>query len=216
MFYDKELTRYENKLFQLSKEKQKIDYSYKSSLLKSESLDLLKSVNRVERDYALHDHINNYKLRNWLYNNIGCCGVVETIRLNNAFNHKSSRLQKRINKILNDDNLHLFITFTFDDKHLYNLNDDSKRQAVRRWLKKYCSNYVANVDYGGKNGRIHYHAVVSCINNIDFKTWKFGAINFKKIINNDNKRLALYVNKLTNHALKESTKRQVLIYKRNT
>ena len=76
-------------------------------------------------------------------------------------------------------------------------------------------NYVANVDYGAKNHREHYHAVVMC-DNIDHKSWRYGAINFKRInydadIDTINK-LSMYVAKLTNHAIKETCKRCYLIY----
>lgn len=213
MFYDKELYKYESTLARMAHIDSKLDYSYKSILLKKESVDLLKSVNRVERELAIHDHWNDYKLRNWLYNSIGCCGVLESIRIENAYRHKLNRLEKRISRIINNTEFACFVTFTFDEKHI-NSNDESKRKYVRRWLKKYCTDYVANVDYGEKNGRIHYHAVVSADSKFDCHTWSYGAIKFKTIIRNDTKKLSQYVNKLTNHALKESATRQVLIYKR--
>ena len=212
MFYDKQLYDYEKALKKMSCNKA-IDYSYKSNVLKKDVVSLMKSVSRVERDLVLHDHVDNYKLRKWLYDQFGSCDVLESIRIEDAFKHKTRRLQKRIIKILDSDKLCCFITFTFDEKHI-NSNDDSKRKYVRRWLKKFCYDYVANVDYGSKNGRIHFHAVVCLDNQIDSNTWMFGALNFKKIIKKDDKALALYVNKLTNHALKESAKRQVLIYKK--
>ena len=213
MFYDKQLYDYEKALKKMACD-HSIDYLYKSTVLKKDVVSLMKSVSRVERDLVLHDHVDNYQLRKWLYNQFGSCDVLESIRIDDAFKHKTRRLQKRILKILNTDNLCCFITFTFDDLHLKNNNDNSKRQAVRRWLKKYCNDYVANVDYGEKNGRIHYHAVVNLIDTINHSSWPYGALNFKRIVKKDDKALALYVNKLTNHALKESAKRQVLIYKK--
>lgn len=216
MFYDKELYRYEKALKRMSKSYIPIDYEYKSKILKNDLVSLMKSVSRVEYNLVLHDHYDNYQLRNWLYKTFGSSDVLESIRIDDAYRHKSKRLEKRIRKIIYDHEFSCFVTFTFDDKHLKNNNDESKRKAVRRWLKKYCSDYVANVDYGEKNGRIHYHAVVSADCKLDNKTWTYGAINFKKIVKFDEKALTQYVNKLTNHALKESAKRQVLIYKKNS
>ena len=78
--------------------------------------------------------------------------------------------------------------------------------------------YVANIDYGSKNKREHYHALINC-DKVDFKSWrKYGNINAKRVrnkdIESDKTKLSKYIAKLSNHAIKETTKRSCLIYSR--
>ena len=78
--------------------------------------------------------------------------------------------------------------------------------------------YVANIDFGAQNHREHYHAVIQC-KKIDASSWhKYGAIFIEKVRNNgighDCERLSKYVSKLSNHAIKETTKRCSLLYSR--
>lgn len=54
-----------------------------------------------------------------------------------------------------------FVTFTFNDEYLDKTNADTRRQKVRRTLKASGANdYYGNIDYGAKNGREHYHALI--------------------------------------------------------
>ena len=102
-----------------------------------------------------------------LYFNFTCCygGEYEYIAtcLNNAYYKRKTRLNKKIENILAVGNLlgltPVFMTLTFNDKSLNNTNEDTRRQKVRRFLKSASGMYVANVDYGEKNEREHYHAV---------------------------------------------------------
>jgi hypothetical protein len=78
--------------------------------------------------------------------------------------------------------------------------------------------YVANIDYGAKNKREHYHALINC-DKIDFSNWrKYGNINAERVknkdIESDKIKLSKYIAKLSNHAIKETTKRSCLIYSR--
>ena len=105
--------------------------------------------------------------------------------------------------ILNVDiNDNAFITLTFNDASLNNLSYSTRRKRVREFLKSQCALYVANIDFGKKNGREHYHAVVS--NRVDPSLWAYGSCNAIKITRYNSKALAKYVNKLTNHALKDT------------
>lgn len=51
----------------------------------------------------------------------------------------------------------IFITFTFSDKALENSEKYNKKKIIE--LLNNFDDYVINVDYGGKHGRIHYHAL---------------------------------------------------------
>lgn len=124
-----------------------------------------------------------------------------------------SRLRSRIELMLNLGEC-IFLTFTFTDNSLATYSTDYLRLCVKRFLNLYSSLYVANVDYGKENGRIHFHAV-ALTGHVNFKAWKFGALNAQRIHSvEDSLCLARYVSKLTNHALKESTRRQSIIYSR--
>ena len=68
--------------------------------------------------------------------------------------------------------------------------------------------YVANIDFGSKNGREHYHAIVFPIgSSIDLKAWSYGRINAERIHPSDNDiaRTTKYIAKLTSHAIKDTT-----------
>lgn len=83
--------------------------------------------------------------------------------------------------------------------------------------------YVANIDFGKKNGREHYHAVVAS-GKVNYKLWDYGALNGEVIRNNvkvdedgsisieSAQKIARYIAKLTNHAIKQTVRRNVAIY----
>lgn len=124
-----------------------------------------------------------------------------------------TRLRSRIEIMLNLGEC-IFLTFTFTDNSLAKYSTDYLCLCVKRFLNLYSALYIANVDYGKENGRIHYHAV-ALTGRVNFKAWKFGAINAQRIHSvEDSLCLARYVSKLTNHSIKESTRRQSIIYSR--
>lgn len=118
-----------------------------------------------------------------------------------------------------------FVTFTFSDETLKNRNTDSRRQAVRRCLTS--GNFIdfyANIDFGEKNGREHYHAIVLgngyfykdgktnkvyAGSNESFADYssKFGNIKSElvKQCSKSDKQLSKYINKFSNHATKDTT-----------
>lgn len=100
-----------------------------------------------------------------------------------------------------------FMTLTFNDD---NLKYATNVINIRRALNKLNVPYIANVDYGGLKGRIHYHVFI-CSQEVDLSFWKYGAVNIKKIIidNDASEKISKYLIKLTNHSFKESNK---LIY----
>lgn len=110
-----------------------------------------------------------------------------------------------------------FLTLTFNDAVLSNTTEETRRTYVRKFLKSISDNYVANIDYGKKNEREHYHAVVEG-QNLDLSAWTYGFIHAQKVgyseLLTDTARLSKYINKLSNHATKETTKRKKIIYSR--
>lgn len=209
----------------------KPDYNLKSKIIKEyKNLDLYNRCQKILYKYAygktvtyeefvqagqtLHMLEDNNPRVYKEYSRISHSKCVRVIRLKN-------RIFDMIYK--NDC---LFLTLTFTDKSLERTSADFRRIAVRRFLNSLNVPYVANIDFGKKNGREHYHAVVET-GRIDYSKWKYGAINGLKIRNDIRydvdgvitsesvEKISRYVAKLTNHAIKETTKRSVIIYSRN-
>lgn len=131
------------------------------------------------------------------------------------------RLSQRVQKIVLSGKAQ-FLTLTFAPSYFERVpKAETRRTYIRRFLKEQCSDYVANVDFGEKNGREHYHAIVVPKNSyIDYQPYcdnfdksRIYAENVKiggKSVDNISK----YINKLTNHALKENGHYKRLIYSR--
>lgn len=112
--------------------------------------------------------------------------------------------KKRIKKALADIFLNgfdvCFLTLTFNNDSL-KLNERYLRECVSKLLNDVSFDFLANVDYGKKNGRMHFHAV------IDLKPgsvieWKFGFFKLVRVRNTSGsiRKLSNYICKFTNHA----------------
>lgn len=127
---------------------------------------------------------------------------------------KVHRVKTRLNSMLYDNNGilkdTLFLTLTFTDDVLSSTSQKTRRTYVARFLKSHGLDYVANIDFGEKNGREHYHCVFGS-NFIDPNSWSYGSIDFIHITKTPNK-IAQYINKLTFHSVKDTT--GFLIYSR--
>lgn len=138
----------------------------------------------------------------------------EAEKINHANYERTHRLKERIKFMMSLGDC-LFLTFTFNNGTLLTTKASSRRQFVRKFLSLYSNKYVANIDYGAKKGREHYHAVI-LTDNVDPHLWKYGALNIERIHKaNSEGRLSNYISKLTNHAIKKTTKRSVIIYGRS-
>lgn len=141
-------------------------------------------------------------------------------RLYKGNERRKQRIKDRITRMLNNGNA-LFLTLTFSDKLFErNMTSETRRTYIRRFLKEQCSEYLANIDFGSTNQREHYHAVVVPKTIIDFERYHeiFDSnINARHIRVNDTsiKLVGRYINKLTNHALKENGFYKRLIFSRN-
>lgn len=142
-------------------------------------------------------------------------------RLLDAKHQRNKRLYRRVANIVKT-NRALFITLTFNNEFFSrDLNDESIARIVKRYLKANCKQYVANIDFGGNKGRLHYHAIVEPLEDkLNLKQWRDmtnnSNINVKHIITNDLSviRTAKYINKLTNHSLKDNGYYKRLIFSR--
>ncbi len=193
-----------------------VDYNFKSYVLSKNFVQIFKDVHyvinfpksefcKMSLDLALSI---SYKMRVEYPNE-----WKEAERICNAYYKRVKRLKDRISEMLQNGNC-LFLTFTFNNLCLQKTNSDTRRQKIRRFLNNYNTDYVANIDFGKKNGREHYHAVIQ-IDKVDSKLYNYGALSFKKIRSSkDYEKLAKYISKLTNHAIKETTKSNYIIYSR--
>ena len=158
----------------------------------------------------------------------------ECYKMVNADVQRKKRLRQRVERIMQKGSTY-FLTLTFNDDTFSNTDPKTRRTYVARFLKSVSDDYVGNVDFGKLNGREHYHAVIHsdlldeihyqytkrygwiCSDCEQFKEWsKLGFYSIKSCGKDeiDKQKLAWYVSKLTNHAVKETTKRNALIYSR--
>lgn len=136
--------------------------------------------------------------------------LADQIKLHSINNNRYRRVQylraKVSDIVLNGKAI--FLTLTFTDDVLASTSVETRRKYVRRFLKEQCSQYCANIDFGSKNGREHYHAIISALNgSVDLSKWQYGAINVQRIrtTENDCRKTCKYIAKLTCHAIKETT-----------
>ena len=136
-------------------------------------------------------------------------------RLNHNEYKRVRRLKEKMLESVLSDNA-LFLTLTFNSDTIARTTIPTRRRYVARYLKSQSAFYIANIDFGARNGREHYHAVVVG-QSIDYNAWhSLGAIKGLKIAptRNDTTRVSKYVAKLSNHAIKETTRSVRLIYSR--
>lgn len=201
------------------------DYEYKSDILRNHK-DLLKLERIISLAIYLNSDVYSYtgeleitlddakKLQNILEETDE---YIEAHKINKSFRDRKNRMRKRIMSMNNP----YFLTLTFNDYCLDHTNKDVRRKYVTRYLKSISNNYIANIDYGLKNEREHYHAIVDItdldISEIFFAGWNYGFYKADRIFLDisDIYKLSSYISKLTNHAMKESTKSNHMIYSRN-
>lgn len=148
-------------------------------------------------------------------------------KVNHSHFNKCNRIKKRILKmeeLKEKDNLKMFFaTFTFNNETLEKNSKESLKTYVRRFLKDYSIDYLANVDYGKKNGRIHFHAVCISKDVLPSKKWfedyKYGTlvVEYCRLDKekNEEKKMSKYINKLSLHAIKDTTGMKRIITARN-
>lgn len=151
--------------------------------------------NFVDRDYKAIEALRSV---------YGYLVVSIALQLNYARYKRKQRVSERIGKYIIEGEC-VFLTLTFKDEVFAKTSEKTRRRYVSRYLRQYCPHYVANIDFGGKKGREHYHAIVVGAN-LDYSAWhKFGAIKGEKVRSSctDLERTCKYVVKLTNHAMKD-------------
>lgn len=155
-----------------------------------------------------------------LEDNLGLPMVNTCRKVTEAQRQRVKRCKLRIKGIVFDGDA-VFLTLTFNDDILASTSLQTRRKYVTRLLKRYCVKYVANIDFGKKNGREHYHAIVECDNESSEKlkkAWgkKCGFADFRKVGSqeDDLKKTTKYINKLNAHCFKDSNHMHRVIYSR--
>lgn len=141
----------------------------------------------------------------------------ECKKINRAEYVRSCRLYHRIREMV-QDGAATFITLTFSPERMGRTSRQTRRDYVRKYLRALNVPYVANIDYGGENGREHYHAVIAS-QKLNYKLWhKNGGLDGEKVRCSDlsSKKMGKYISKLTNHAIKATARACRVIYSRNT
>lgn len=171
---------------------------------------------KIKDCYEKIDYYKNEITTNAFCKGVSCEDVDKYIREAEKINHASyvrvKRIKDKISSMLN--NSCLFLTFTIDRRRVSISSKTFKRYVVEHLSSLHC-HYVANVDYGEKGGLEHYHAVVQLdyLSNEKFCFWKYGTLKIDKIVNPDSDiKLAKYLTKLTNHAIKHTTKSNRVIF----
>ena len=131
---------------------------------------------------------------------------------------KVSRLKKKIIYLMARHKYIYFCTFTFNDYYITK-SERTQKDLIKSCLYNFDNNikYVLNVDYGSKNERLHYHGIIATDTKLDLRNYLkiaypcFTSCDRVPITTNDVKRLSKYINKLTNHSLKSSTKSRRLL-----
>lgn len=125
----------------------------------------------------------------------------------NNLRQRRKRIRQRMSAMYQLTHELYLVTFTFTDNVLASTNVDSRRQYVRRHLSKLVNGNgaIANIDFGKKDNREHYHAVIPVRYNLDPKyKWRYGLVNVKKVRTDvsDEQRVRSYLQKLESHAIK--------------
>ena len=119
----------------------------------------------------------------------------------NSRRQRIRRTRKILNYLLQQDCL--FVTLTFNDKTLSSTNASTRRRYIKSYLDSLGVDYIANKDFGNKNGREHYHCVIQT-NFLQHYNYSLGNIDFR-LCNNNSLVLSKYLQKLTLHSLKDTT-----------
>lgn len=206
------------------------DYLLKSKILKERvNLDLYNKARKIIYRYVFKDDVSEkeYSIANdtmAFLKKRSKEEFKEYERISHAKAERNVRLKKKVFDMIFGSDC-LFLTLTFTDKRLNATSAESRRYYVKQFLRQFNVPYVANIDFGKRNHREHYHALLQ-IDKIDYHLWKYGAINGKKVRNDIQfdedgvitsesvERIARYISKLTNHAIKETTKRCAIMYSR--
>lgn len=118
-------------------------------------------------------------------------------------NKKCKRYADKVKQLLSSSDC-VFGTLTLCDREI-DIDEETQRKRIQRFFKNLNCRYICNVDYGFENERKHYHFIAD-VKHIDCNLWKYGYSYFEPIKNKKEFSLSDYINKMCNHATKQTTK----------
>lgn len=166
---------------------------------------------------ALRDLARYSRERNFAYNN----GLYFDINkeLENKYKcrrDKCKRIKEKIiTLVLHQRRYIYFCTFTFDN-HYISKSDRTRKDLIKKTLYDFDIDilYILNVDFGKKNERLHYHGIIGTDNPGDLRSflkYSYPCMTSCDPIylgsKGDFTELSKYINKLSNHATKDTTRR---------
>lgn len=135
-----------------------------------------------------------------------CVDFPEIRKAVNSRKSKLKRSRKYIFEMAQSYESLDFLTLTFTDDVLLRTSERTRHRYVASHLNEYYRDYYANVDYGEKNHREHYHAVVAPYPEKPCPVWQYGYSKSKKIYlgyrSNSIKKVTAYMHKIVLHANK--------------
>ena len=173
----------------------------------------------MDKDIELMSDVINYNKMRWFSRVEGLYFEEnkEYERILKARYNKCSRIKKRFMYLLTRFDFIWFCTFTFSNDYI-NKCTRTKRDLIKSVINTHDFKYILNIDYGKKTEREHYHCIIAT--NINFDVNQYFQSNYPcyclaipcKKGKNDFVRVTKYINKLVNHCLKATTKRQRILY----
>lgn len=177
--------------------KKELYLNQQDSKNKNNYLDLIPELEQIEECFKIYNANHQRKYNNW---NEICkwCFAIQELQT-----FKSFKL--------------VFGTLTFKSKVLEKTCERTRARYVTSFLSSQAFHYVANIDYGKKNGREHYHFLAMIEKNMDMTKWNYGSnkIEIVPMIKKDIKATKNYLLKLNNHSYKNSTRQKRIIRDRN-
>ncbi len=128
-------------------------------------------------------------------------------RAKEARKRKKNRANSYIRGMFRAYNQLYFVTLTFSPESLEKLKVRTRKTYCREWLEQNCRDFIANIDYGKKNHREHFHALCA-LNDTSTTEWKYGfskVRKFKMPEDGNPAKISGYILKLVNHAGKVET-----------
>lgn len=173
-----------------------------------------------EEKELLYDVIKYNKYRNDCFRHrMEYTPNVDYDKIINARYCKISRIKKRLLYLVSHRKYIYFVTFTFDDE-LITKCERTKLDKIKNCLKSYSDDILImmNRDFGKKNDREHFHCIVGTDKNDDLlhyvDSYYPSRTNVKEVprVTSDLKKISKYINKLTNHCVKDTTHRFRMYY----
>lgn len=144
---------------------------------------------------------------------------IEFERLLKSRYNKCSRITKRFLYLFHRYKHLYFCTFTLNDYYI-NKSDRTRKDLIKDSLYFIDDDikYIINVDYGKQTERLHYHGIIATNFDLDLNICLqlvYPCFSYSEPIRLDNKsikKIPKYINKLSNHAIKDSTKNSRVLY----